>query len=315
MRPEVYILLDACLLAGYYAEQTLSDKYPQAANRIVTLVESVRKGCSPHIRLVTPEVCVAEAQTVLSKHALTGWTNKRKRDNKKAIHGRSYLTLKAAMRADLHGARIIESIPLQRYHVLARHLVMTVDHSLRLLKEGKASPVNALGSMDQLIAGVSIWLHRFLGEGRLVVVTTDYRLVKVLEKCRTLKETQATRLGLLEAAADIGIEWSPSLYPEPIHLETATETKLRQVVGSWPLPLKVAKAGARPRKAVTEKDIDELVKLYKALGMGRDRLPYTTAMTTLTTDFNRATGHTLTEAQVWARLLNRLKQGSKETAA
>lgn len=312
---QVYVLLDACVLAGAYAPQTLQYKakgkeaYPKAAERAGLLVESVRKGCSPHLRLITPEVCVAEAQTVLSKHAHTGWTKGLKRDSKQAIHGKTYTSVKKMMRTDLHGGRHIESIPLQRYHILARHFIAPVDHDLHLKHMNNERHVNALGGTDQLIAGIGTWLHRFLGDGRVFVVTTDYRLVKVLEKCRKLKGTDAKRLGLLDVAEDIGVEWDASLYPEPIHLDTVTDKQLSARLGSWPLPTKVAKLGNRPRKSVTDADLNELVALYRALNIGRDRLPYSEEMRRLVTDFNRATGHTKTEAEVWPLLLRRLKKG------
>jgi len=307
--PQAYLLVDACVLAGYYAPQTLSGRYPTAADRAAILFNSVKKGCSPHLRLITPEICVAEAQTVLSKHAHTGWTKKRKKDNTQSIHGKSYALLKKQMREDLHGGRHIESIPLQRYHVLARHLVTAVDHNLHLQQKNNERHVNALGGMDQLIAGVGTWLHRFLGEGRVFVVTTDYRLVKVLEKCRKLKEKDAKRYGLLDVAEDIGIEWDASIYPEPIHLNTVTDKFLSVRLGSWPLPTKVARLKKKTRKTVTDKDLDILVSLYQALKLGRDNLPYSDEMKRLVADFNRATGHSLDEAETWRLLLRRLKKG------
>ncbi len=307
--PKTYLLLDACVLAGYYAPQTLSNRYATAAKRAAILVDSVKTGGAPHLRLITPEICVAEAQTVLSKHAHTGWTKKNKRDNSQSIHGKSYKSLKTEMRKDLHGARHIESIPLQRYHVLARNLITAVDHNLHLRQKNNERHVNALGGMDQLIAGVGVWLNRFLGEGRLLIVTTDYRLIKVLEKCRELSEKKAKEYGLLDVATDIGMEWRSSLYPEPIHLDTVSNKKLADHLGSWPLPAKVAKFKMRIRNKVTETDLDTLVGLYQALHLGRDNLPYSDTMDRLVMDFNRATGHDLKAGEVWHLLLRRLKKG------
>lgn len=306
---ETYLLLDACVLAGYYAPQTLNNRYPVAAERTKILIDSVKKGCSPHIKLIAPEVCVAEAQTVLSKHARPGWHNKLKRDNKQAIHGKTYAKCMKDMRYDLNGGRHIESIPLQRYHVLARHLVTAVDHNLHLRQKNNTTHVNAMGGMDQLITGVGVWLNRFLGEGRLHVVTTDYRIFKVLEKCRKLKPTEVKKYGLHAEAEGIGIDWVQSLYPEPIHLEKVTDKHLATLLGAWPLPTKVSKRNPGGRQIVSKKDLDTLIALYQALRIGRDKLPYSETMQRLVADFNRATGHNKSEAEIWKLLLRRLKQG------
>ena len=48
---------------------------------------------------------------------------------------------------------------------------------------------------------------------------------------------------------------------------------------------------------------------YRALRVGRDTLPYSDSMKRLVRDFNRATGHNMTEAEVWTALLKPLKKG------
>lgn len=309
--PSLYLLLDACVLAGYYAPQTLIDTNPKATERIEILIKSVKCGGAPHVRLLTPEICVAEAQTVLSKHAHAGWNRKLKRDNQKAIHKKSYGTLKKQMRKDLHGGRHVESIPLQRYHILARHLVTPVDHALHLPNRKGRKPLPALGSSDQLISGVAVWMNKLLGNDRLCVVSSDYRLCKVLEKCKKTKQAAAEKLGLIDMAEEIGFDWSIDIYPNVLHLNNATDKQLANLLGAWPLPTRKRKDDKRIRRSVTKCDVDYLVELYSALKIGRDRLPYTDKMRKLVSDFNRGTGHQLSESEVWERLLGRLKKGSK----
>ena len=211
--PSLYLLLDANVLAGYYAPQTFTKQTAPAAARIANIVGSVRAECSPHIRLLTPEVCVAEAQTVLSKHANPKWKGpRRKRDDDKAIHGTAYKSIRKNMTKDLHGGRLIESIPLQRYHVLAKHLVSPVDHRTHLRHPSGKSMGNDLGGTDQLICGMAIWLNRFLGKDRLALLTTDYRMWKVMEKAKKVSHRQAQSWGLVETAEQrIGCGWSPGM--------------------------------------------------------------------------------------------------------
>ena len=308
--PERYILLDANVLAGYYAPQTFNKSSQPAEEKIQNLIDSVRNGCSPHIRLLTPEICVSEVQTVLSKHTRSKWKGKgRKGDDPQAIHGKSYKTIVNKMRMDLHGGNLIESIPLARYHVLAKHLITPVDHHLHLKSKDGKQALKELGGTDQLICGMAIWLTRFLGQDRLYVFTADYRLAKVLEKAKKLKDKQIDSWGIRDVAEkNIGFTWTRTCLPNGIYLPSATEKQLRGIFGSWPLPTN-KKSKLKATKKIRSTEIEKLLSLYKAIGIGRDRLPYTQHMTLLTTQFNDATGRELTESEVWKHLIGRLKKG------
>jgi hypothetical protein len=282
-----------------------------AGHRIVNIIESVRNGCSPHLKLLVPEICVAEAQTVLSKHANPKWKGpgrRRKKDDPQSIHGKTYKSIVQRLRMDLHGGRLIESVPLQRYHVLAKHLITPIDHQLQLRKQDGKGYVKELGGTDQLICGMAIWLTRFLGQPRIVLLTTDYRLGKVMERARRVKATQAKAWGLIDVATDIGFEWCPGIYPRTVHLERASDESLRGLFGSWPLPLEKRRPRDRSRD-VTKDDIELLMQRYRAIGVGRDWLPYSTQMMALAKQFNDATGHSLTEGEIWRLLIDRLKRG------
>lgn len=306
--PSLYVLLDANVLAGYYAPQTLIRG--DAAERIQMLINSVRCGCSSHIRLLTPEICMAESQTVLSKHCIRKWEgNKPKRDDPKAIHGKRYGSLVKQMRDDLHGGSLIESVPLARYHVLAKKLITPIDHNLRLLQRNRKDNVKELGGTDQLICGTAIWLSRFLGPSRFCVVTADYRLHKVLTRARSVTPAQARRWRLDNFARDsFGWAWSREIMPRSIHLPTATESELRSVFGAWPLPTQKRKTVRRVTK-VGRKDIEALVTLYKNMAITRDRLPYSDHIKQLCQQLQHTTGLTIGERELWGLLLCRLKKG------
>jgi hypothetical protein len=315
MTVERYLLLDANLLAGYSAPQTLTcDNAEETRSRIETVVESIRCGCSPHLRLLVPEICVAETQTVLSKHANPKWKGAvRKKDDTKSIHGKSYASLQEKMTADLHGGNLIESIPLQRYHVLAKHLITPIDHQTHIMPRQKGQRPRELGGTDQLICGMAFWLHRFLGPERLVVVTADYRMAKVLEKARKLKASQLENWGVQEAAKRaFDATVTHDAFPPVLYLPTATEKQLRASLNAWPLPLKkskVAPSAAPP----TKEQIETLVDLYKAIGIGRDNLPYSPQLRELARQFADATGRQLCDKQLWEVLIKRLKAGDGKT--
>ena len=315
MTVERYLLLDANLLAGYYAPQTLTcDNAEETRSRIETVVESIRCGCSPHLRLLVPEICVAETQTVLSKHANPKWKGAvRKKDDTKSIHGKSYASLQEKMTADLHGGNLIESIPLQRYHLLAKHLITPIDHQTHIMPRQRGQRPRELGGTDQLICGMAFWLHRFLGPERMVVITADYRMARVLEKARKLKASQLENWGVQEAAKQaFAATVSHASFPHVIYLPKATAKQLQAWFGCWPLPLKKARA-APSEEPPTKQHIETMVALYKAMGTGRDKLPYSPKLRELARQFADATGRHLSDKQFWEVLIKRLKAGDGKT--
>ena len=253
---------------------------------------------------------MAEAQTVLSKYCIRKWKGRKpKRDDPQAIHGRRYSTLVGQMRDDLHGGRLIESVPLARYHVLAKKLITPIDHHLPIRKKGGNGFMNELGGTDQLICGTAIWLSRFLGPSRFCVVTADYRLHKVLTRARTVTSAQARHWRLDDFARDsFGWTWNREIMPRSIYLPTSTETQLRSVFNAWPLPTKKRKT-LRTRTKVGRKDIEALVMLYKNMSITRDRLPYSDHIKQLCQQLQHTTGLTIGEQELWALLLSRLKKG------
>jgi hypothetical protein len=309
--PDKYLLLDANVLAGYYAPQSFNCRSRPAEDWIRPLIEAVRTGCAPHIRLFTPEICVSEAQTVLSKHTNTRWKGgRRKKDDGQAIHRRTYSRLIRQMRSDLHGGSVIESIPLARYHVLAKQLITPIDHGLHLKQKDKKKPVNEMGGTDQLICGMALWLTRLLGRERVSVLTADWRLYKVLAKASTLSVAQVRKLGIQQLAEqDIGFKWSNDFFPRVVYLPRASDKLMRDACGSWPLPTKPYRPTSS-RVRLNRKGAEKLRELYKAMGIARDRLPYTAHMRRLVEQFNTVTGQRITEQEAWSFLVAMLKQGN-----
>jgi hypothetical protein len=298
----IYLLIDANLLAGYYAPQTMNENSKPAAEKIKNIIDSVRNNGSTYIKLLAPEICVAETQTVLSKYSNVKWRSARKIDHPNAIHGKTYKIIIDKMRKDLHGGNLIESIPLQRYHVLAKHLITPIDHNMKMTQ-------HELGGTDQLICGMAIWLTRLIGHDRFFVLTADFRLAEVLKKAQRLTDKQAITWGIKDKAEkDIGFQFSKEIYPRSIYLPTASEKDLRRILGAWPLPTKKRRTIKNPRP-VKLGEIEELFNLYKNIGVGRDNLPYTEKMKLLVEQFNNITGLSLSELNIWRLLVTRLKKG------
>jgi hypothetical protein len=308
--PSRYVLLDANVIAAYYAPDTL-DKKPAAAERVTSLIDAVRKLVRDDVKLLAPSICIAEAYTVLSKHAHPEWRGlrKRKRDVKGAIHARTYKKLRAALTSDTQNARLIESIDINRYHVLARHFIAPIDHNTFIPGRDGKGRTSEMGGTDQLIIGMGIWLARLLGRERFCILTADYRLWKVLRRAAKVTPAQAEKWGLLAVADEIKMPWSTHVYPCALHVENSTDADFRAFFGMWP----IVKPSPPPRGARQQprpEDLDVLVNFYRSLSTPRDRLPYTDRMRQLARSFAKHMGRDVTEAEAWRLLLDRLKRGS-----
>ena len=304
--PQKYVLLDGNIIAGYYFPQTLTHKI--AIERITTIIDSVRNGDFHRIKLLAPNICIAEAFTVMSKHAYTAWRGKPKKGFQTSIHLKSYKKGRDRFIEDIHKTKLIETVDLHRYHVISRHYISPVDHNTRILKKNASSkPIRELGASDQLIGGMGIWLSRLFGCDRFALLTADYRLAKVLRKGRRITEIQARKWKLYETDEESGIVWSPEIYPNVIDLQNDKAKILRDFFGMWPLITKAAKY--KKQKRVTSKYLKKLVELYKAMNIPRDRLPYTDRMDELRAAFCHSTGINFSNAEVWEHLLSQLKKG------
>ncbi len=144
--PRVYVLLDANLIAGYYARQTLGKK-SLAADRIKLLIDAVKEGGRSDIKLLAPSICIAETFTVLSKYTRQNWKAKR---TTPAIHGVTHKRILADFEEDTRMGKLIEPVHMQPDHLAAVHLIAPIDHNTRILKpnSGKTDYAPQLGGTD-----------------------------------------------------------------------------------------------------------------------------------------------------------------------
>ena len=226
----MYCLFDANVIAAYYCPKTTRSSKVVKNARV--LIESVRSGKSNHFFYI-PNFCIAEVFSVFMKYAYSNW-NKQTGGGK--IGGKAHRALRKQFEADIHNARLFYHYELSRYHVLAVNLVAPIDHYYKLYRKSKQSPA---GTFDQLIIAMGIHLVKIHGSGKVVVITSDDRLARIIEKCRgTIRSSAEKRLRLKEASEFTGIEFRPESFPLVLNLKKATETQLKSLLGEWPLPIK-----------------------------------------------------------------------------
>ncbi|KPL01287.1 MAG: hypothetical protein AMJ91_00595 [candidate division Zixibacteria bacterium SM23_73_3] len=230
----MYCLFDANVIAAYYCPKTTRSSKVVENARI--LIESVRSGESRHFFYI-PNFCIAEVFSVFMKYAYSSW-NKQTKSGR--IHGKVHKRLREQFETDIHNAKLFYHYELSRYHVLAINLIAPIDHHYKLTRKSKTGGAqNPAGTFDELIIAMGIQLVKIHGAGNVVVITTDDRLAKVIDKCRgVIPDSIYRRLRLREASEFTGISFRSDSFPLVLNLKKATKTQLKQIFGRWPLSIK-----------------------------------------------------------------------------
>lgn len=147
-----------------------------------------------------------------------------------------------------HGA-VLEQYELNRYHVLATDLISPIDHRYRIYRDRKSKKnVRPMGATDHLIVAMGMVLTRIHGRENVVLLTTDRRMVKAVERATGMNQNTADSMRLPERAASLGYTWGPEMYPQVLNLTHAADRQLEDFFGDWPLSTR-APRGTTPRAA------------------------------------------------------------------
>jgi hypothetical protein len=229
-----YLLLDANVTAAYYLPRSTSSS--KVRERIELLLNSVRSG-NYKFFLYIPNFCIAEVFSVFAKHAFGKWNPHVRRIG--TIDKRIFRSLSDQFAKDIHNARFIYQYELSRYHILGIDLIAPIDHYYQITR-GNTQRHIPMGTFDHLIIAMGVHLAHIHGQDKVVIVSADERLTKVLSRCRTpLSRTIAKKLRLDRAHQVTGKRFSPDIFPSHVNLKTATQSELETAFGEW--PLKVSK--------------------------------------------------------------------------
>src|SRR5579884_3445463 len=125
---------------------------------------------------------------------------------------------------------------LSRYHILGVDLVAPIDHYFQITRKKGRRHVPA-GTLDHLIISMGIQLVQIHGQDNVVLVTTDDRLARIVEKCRSGLPTATVKKLKLQRASEItGKQFSQAIFPRCIDLSDATRAELQETFGAWPPP-------------------------------------------------------------------------------
>ncbi|MEO0811766.1 MAG: hypothetical protein AAFY60_02805, partial [Myxococcota bacterium] len=180
---------------------------------------------------------ISEVVSVFLKHRLGRWN----RHVSKPITARTYKKLIEQFSRDIHNGRLLYQCELSRYHVLGINLVAPVDHYYRFnrARKKKNRKPKPMGTFDQLIISMGIQLTKIHGTGNVAIVSSDNRLINILNKCRgsQVRSKSARQQMNMEFAEELtGVAFEADAFPVPVNLEKLSDNDLVQLFGVWPLP-------------------------------------------------------------------------------
>jgi len=230
-----YILLDACVVAAFYAPK--STQNITLANRAKALFS----GASPSldIRFLIPNFCIPEVFAVFEKYR---WGRTWNRHVKKStvLTPSEFSAARKNFRSAIHNGSKILQVDLNRYHILCVDLISPVNNAYKIkrVRGGKdakerAKRTSPASTYDMLVAAMGIWLSHSYGNTSFTVITGDERLSDVVYRAKSTYLSEGIRNHLQDIAKGLSLSYSADLYPEVIDLAHAAKKELRDRLPDW----------------------------------------------------------------------------------
>lgn len=84
-----------------------------------------------------------------------------------------------------------------------------------------------------LFVAMGIWLKYQYGDDALTIVTGDERLSAVVDRAKSAKLGNPIKQHLTDVSTNLGLSYSPDLYPTVINLTQATKSELVTRFPGW----------------------------------------------------------------------------------
>ena len=305
-----FLLLDANLVAGYYLPESLSSV--SARPLIKNIIYAVKNGGAPEIFLYIPNLCVPEVLAVFAKYFFATWDRQVKKNLPKKLKKADYESILSQFRNDLHNGKLLNQVELNQYHILATHLISSVDANYQYYRKRTNKKVKRnkkmMGAADHTVIGMGINLSRIHGRDNFAILTADHRLADILIRATSVRTNTAKKLGLLETASELGLAYGKDIYPRVINIAKTTKKELKEFFGVWPLPTKAIIK--KPLVWLSSDDCQLLAELRKESGVGRDSLPYTDTFESICREFERVKGQAVDRNAAW-KAIGRIEKQPK----
>lgn len=303
-----FVLLDANVVAGYYLPASLAST--KAVPLIENIITAVRSKGAPEVLLYIPEVCIAEVFAVFAKYFFARWDKQVRKRLPRKLKKAEYEMIVGQFRSDFHSGKLLNPVALSPYHILATHLISSVDANYQYYRNRQnvklKRSLKMMAAVDHTIIAMGINLAKIHSRDNFRILTADHRLADILHRATSVRANTATKLGLFETALQLGLEYSKDIYPRAINLAKTTQRELADFFGVWPLP--TTPIDTKPMLKLSRSDGQVLSRLREKHGVGRDSLPYTESFDLICREFERIKGQVVNRHAAWMALARVEKQ-------
>lgn len=224
-----FVLLDANVLCAYYLPE--STKSERVKKRVVQLLDAARE--NKDIVLYVPNVCVAETFSIFAKYRHGSWN----RHVSEIVSKKKYREAVKGLREDIHNAKFLRHIEVDRYHVLGADIVASIDHHYKISRErdGSSRTPFPVGTIDHLIVSIGIQLTHIHGPDVVAIVSNDKRMCKINDLGRNKMTRKLARsLSILNTVDELDVEFSRKSFAKSLLLRSVTNADLGDFFGIWP---------------------------------------------------------------------------------
>jgi hypothetical protein len=187
------------------------------------------------LQLFIPDFCIIQTYNEFSKWRYGA------RIVGENISKRRYEQVRRLFHEDTLNGKVIQPYDLSRHHVIAADLISAVDYHYQYFRasgEKSGKRFTSIDVIDTLLGAMGIWLVKMHGRENVAVVTADNRMEAIIGKAQRVSKSALKELGLMKNAANIGLEYSPHIFPNVLHLEDDSVRKIKEFFGRWPLPVR-----------------------------------------------------------------------------
>ncbi|MBB02580.1 MAG: hypothetical protein CMJ47_08045 [Planctomyces sp.] len=248
---------------------------------------------------------------ILDKYRYCEWGKDIKKNPALRMSDTDYVTARLTL-GDAIKTRKIEQLEHEPLHVLMTGLISPVNSYFQM-KSTSSKKREPMDATDCLIASMALHLVSRLGNESVLLVTGDKRMSDVVKKAPEVDDKTAEEIGLKSTASEVGIEWSPKIYPRVVNIHSASEDELVAAFGGWPLPQ--TNLISKTVEELANEEIEQLRESWLAVRAKRpkltvDNLAYSKELEEIKIDFANRVSVYLPNKDL-LRMLLRIRKAGK----
>jgi hypothetical protein len=180
-----------------------------------------------------PNFCIGETFAVFEKYR---WGSSWNPDvgKKTRLTPKQFREARNTFHDAIHNGSKILQIELNRYHILCLDLIAPINAAYRMKRDRAVKKnVSPASTYDLMLIAMGIWLQKQVGAAEFVIATGDERAALIAKRARSVRLGKPMRSHLASVAAEIGIDYGPTVYPTVVDLVHCDKAQLASAFPNW----------------------------------------------------------------------------------